>query len=107
MKIMPLIMGVVLLAIVCSPALAISKSDLISQYQTNPIIHPTSVIEKSTVNSLLNLPPWAPEDVSPSLYNFWQFNAWQSHDRYRYIYEPCDFCDCDVIHFTLPDGTIV
>jgi hypothetical protein len=36
MKIVHLILGVLLLSIVLSPAMAISKSDLISQYRTEP-----------------------------------------------------------------------
>ncbi|MCE5299071.1 MAG: hypothetical protein LLF84_09030 [Methanoregulaceae archaeon] len=97
MKIFSLIMGVLLLSILFSPALATSKSDLISFYRTKTDVSPAFL--PSTINLSTNGSPSAGEDSFSLVNKIWIFNA------YRYRHYSTE--GCERIHYLLPDGTMI
>jgi hypothetical protein len=48
----------VILTAFYSPVLAMSKSDLISQYRTESLSDPSSTVTRSTVSSVIDIPAW-------------------------------------------------
>jgi hypothetical protein len=90
MKTLGIVIGIILiLALVCSPVLAISKSDLISQYRTDLVVAPPPPKEKfSTTYSILELHPSPLSGGLPSL-----MNAWKDSGGLGYIFDPSE-CGC-------------
>ena len=97
MKIFSLIMGVLLLSILFSPALATSKSDLISFYRIKTDVFPA--VLPSTINLPMNGSASAGEDSFSLVNKIWIFNT--------YIYRHYSTEGCERIHYFLQDGTMI
>jgi hypothetical protein len=90
MKIRILLIGLIIFSVASSPVMAISKTDLISQYRVEKPATPSPEIVKSTTTSLLDMPEWTKVWLHyPTLYDAWRFNI---------NTKPCSGFDCvDVV----------
>jgi hypothetical protein len=86
MKISSVAMVLLILSLVSSPVMAISKTDLLSQYRVEKPTTPSPEIVKSTTTSLLDMPEWTKAWLHhPTLHDAWRFNV---------NTKPCSGFDC-------------
>jgi hypothetical protein len=100
MKISSVAMVLLILSLVSSPVMAISKTDLLSPYRTDKPMTPSPEEVKSTTPSLLDLPDWMTGFLYPSLFNAWSVRGYRSSFE-----KPSPWSD--VVHIILPDGRII